>query len=288
MTPASRRRVIVAAVLLLAAAGPLLVGAEPLRAQAGPPTERLGLPTWGRGEFDGRYPVRVLTLETARMLDRGDAIVGFGDARYPILPGRVEVLTNTISDAVGVANLGLKLGVREPSGRRPGVAVGVKYYRSYPGLINKGVRRIAESFSTVTDAEVDISGWVGYAAATWAAEDGATGLHLGLQAHVPTETRFEVADSVKGGGGVLTFEEGEDVSVMWGVDHRLLGTKLVTLAEAGWSFGLERARFGAGIDAGSQRWRIVVGVTYPGVETDIATEPRDFVVNPVFSVHHRF
>ena len=75
---------------------------------------------------------------------------------------------------------------------------------------------------------------------------------------------------------------------MWGVDHRLIGTRLVGLAEAGWSFGLQKARLGLGFDAGSQHWRFVGGVTWPGVETDVATEPRDFFVNPVLSIHYRF
>lgn len=266
----------------------LLAFAGPLRGQSGPPPERRDPPSWGEGDFEGRYPVRVLSMETALLLDPGEAIVGLGDTRVPLPARRVEFVTNTISDLVGIANLGVKIGLWESSGAQPGVAAGIKYYRSYPGLINKGVRHIGGSFSNVTDADVDVSGWVGYATASWPAGGGATGLHLGLQAHLPDEARFEVADSVNGGGGFVEFDEGEDVSVMWGVDHRLVGTRLVALAEAGWSFGLERARFGVGLDAGSQRWRVVLGLAYPGVKTDVSSEPRDLVVTPVLSVHHRF
>jgi hypothetical protein len=168
------------------------------------------------------------------------------------------------------------------------VAIGVRYYSSYPGLINEGVKRIASSFATINEADVDVSGVVGFASLSWVSADGGTGYHAGVQAHHPIMTRFQVADSTRGGGGELTFEDGDDVSLLWGVDHRLIGTKLVAMAEAGWSFGLERARFGLGFDAGSQRMRFVGGVTWPGVETDVATEPRDFFVNPVLSIHYRF
>ena len=272
--------------LLCLAGGPLLA---PAAALAQPePAEGRELPRYGEGAFDGRYPVRVLTIETARMLRRGDAILGFGDTRYAVSPWMLELSTNTISDAVGIANLGLKVGLGEPDGARPGVVVGAKVYKSYPGLIDEGVKRIAESFSDITDSEVDIDGVVGFATASWVPGDGATGYHLAVQGHFPGETRFSVEDSVAGGGGSVVFHEGSDVSVMWGVDHRLVGTRLVGLAEAGWSFGLERPRFGLGLDAGSQHWRFVAGVTWPGVETDVATEARDFFVNPVLSIHYRF
>jgi hypothetical protein len=270
----------VGALLLAAAAGAL--------AQPAPSSGSRALPRYGEGAFEGVYPVRVLKIETARMLDGGDGIVGFGDTRYSIVDHRIEVHTHTITDLVGIANLGVKVGVREPDGLSPGIAIGLKYYQSYPGLLNEGVRRIAESFSSITDAEVDVSGYVAFATASWIPGDGATGYHLGVQAHIPSETQFEVRDDNRGGGGIIDFEEGDDVSVMWGVDHQLIGTKLLGLAEAGWSFGLERARFGLGVDTGSQRWRFVGGVTWPGVETDVATEPRDFFVNPVLSIHYRF
>ena len=271
------------------AAAAAFVGAAvaPLRAQEGFP-ERRELPRWSEAHFQAPYPSRLLTLETARVLDGGAGIVGFGDTRYGVVDGRVELVTNTISDLVGIANLGVKIGVRDAAGGGPGVAAGVKYYQSYPGLINKGVRRIAGSFSTITDADVDVSGWVAWGTATWTPTDGATAYHLGVQGHLPAETRFEVADSVRGGGGSLTFEEGQDASVLWGVDHQLVGTKLILVGEAGWSFGLERARFGVGVDAGSEHWRVLLGLTYPGTETDVATEPRDFVVNPAFSLHYRW
>jgi hypothetical protein len=266
----------------------LLLMASEARSQPSPPVERGNLPQYSEGEFDGPYPVRVLTLETARMLDRGHGTVGFGDTRYSVVAHRVEIITHTITDAIGIANVAVKVGVREPEGSTPGIAVGVRYYQSYPGLLNEGVFRIAESFSSITDADVDISGLVGFVTASWLPEDGATGYHLGIQAHRPSQMQFEVTDTNRGGGGILNFEDGDDVSAMWGVDHRLIGTRLVGLAEAGWSFGLQKARFGLGIDAGSQHWRFVGGVTWPGVETDVATEPRDFFVNPVLSIHYRF
>ena len=265
----------------------LFVAAAGASAQPAPPTQHRELPRYAEGEFDGPYPVRTLTIETARMLEGGDGTVGFGDTRYSLVGRRVEIATNTISDIVGIANVTLKVGVREPKGATPAIAVGAKYYRSYPGLLNEGVRRIAKEW-TISDADVDVSGMVGFATATWLSSDGGTGYHLGVQAHRPLQSKFEVADSVHGGGGTLTFEEGQDVSVMWGVDHRLVGTKLVALAEAGWSFGLEKARLGLGFDAGTQRWRFVGGVTWPGVEGDVATEPRDLFVNPVLSIHYRF
>lgn len=272
----------------LALAAGLLLAATGARAQPAPPTGQSELPRYGEGEFEGVYPVRLLTLETARMLEGGDGIVGFGDARYSIIDRRIEVQTHTITDLIGVANLMVKLGVREPAGLSPGIAIGARYYTSYPGLINEGVKRIASSFATINEADVDVSGVVGFASLSWVSGDGGTGYHAGVQAHHPITTRFQVADSTRGGGGELTFEEGDDVSVLWGVDHRLIGTKLVAMAEAGWSFGLERARFGLGFDAGSQRMRFVGGVTWPGVESDVATEPRDFFVNPVLSIHYRF
>jgi hypothetical protein len=222
------------------------------------------------------------------MLEGGHGTIGFGDTRYSIVDRRVEVHTHTISDAIGVANVTLKVGVRETQGSTPGIAIGAKYYRSYPGLIDEGVYRIAESFSTITESDVDVSGVVGFATATWIPGDGVTGYHLSIQGHRPFESAFSAVDETRRGEGTVTFEEGNDVSVMWAADHRVAGTKLVALAEAGWSFGLERARFGAGFDAGSQRWRVAGGVTWPGVETDMATEATDFFVTPIFSVHYRF
>ncbi len=257
-------------------------------AQAPPSPDHHDLPRYGGGPVDGAYPVRLLTIETARMLDANHGTLGLGDARYAMPWRRVELVTHTITDIVGVANLALKLGLREPAGGTPGVVLGIKYYQSYPGLINEGVRKVAESFSDITDADVDVSGVVGYATASWIPGDGATGYHLAVQGHLPSDYRFTVADSVNGGGGTLVFEDGRDLSVLWGVDHRLVGDAVIAMAEAGWSFGLERARFGVGVDAGTQRWRFVGGMTWPGVETDVATEPRDFFVNPVLSIHYRF
>lgn len=271
------------ALLLGLSLWPVAAGAQPA-----PPADARSLPRYSEGAFETPYPVRLLTIETARMLRRGDGHVGFGDTRFAVSDYMIELSTNTISDIVGIANLGLKVGIREPSGSRPGYAVGVRYYKSYPGLIDKGVRKIAESFADVTDSEVDVDGVVAYATASWVPGDGATGYHLALQTHWPGEYRFAVEDSIAGGGGNVVFHEGNDVSVMWGVDHRLMGSRLVGMAEAGWSFGLERPRFGLGVDTGSQRWRFVAGVTWPGVETDVATEPRDFFVNPVLSIHYRF
>jgi hypothetical protein len=262
--------------------------ANPARGQPGQPADQRELPRWSEGTFDGRYPVRVLSLETARVLDRGNGTIGLGDARLGLLDRRIEIITHTIGDIVGIANVGLKVGLLDPETWSPGIALGAKVYQSYPGLMDEGVKWIAESFSDITDAETDVSGWVAYATATWLSPDDVTGHHLGIQVHRPNEYHFEIADSVKGGGGTLSFDQGHDVSLMWGVDHRFFGTKLVGLGEAGWSFGLERARFGVGLDAGAQHWRVTAGVTYPGVETDLATEAREFYVNPVFSVHYRF
>jgi hypothetical protein len=93
---------------------------------------------------------------------------------------------------------------------------------------------------------------------------------------------------VKGGGGSVRFLDGDDVSTMWGVDHQVLGTRLVALLEAGYSWTLQRGRLGLGLDTGSQHMRVLLGVLYPGVKTDLATEPTDLVVTPAFSVHWRF
>jgi hypothetical protein len=262
--------------------------ATPLSGQVGPPTEQYELPRWGENSFDGRYPVRVLTLETARVLDRWDGTVGLGDTRLALFDRRVEILTQTIGDIVGIANVGVKVELVDPESHPIGFAVGARVYQSYSGLMDEGVKWIAESFSEITDAETEVSGVLGFATATWLSADDATGHHLGLQVHRPNEYQFDVADTVKGGSGILKFDEGHDVSLMWGVDHRLVGTSLLALGEAGWSFGLERARLGLGVDAGSQHWRVTAGVTYPGVETDLATEARDFYVNPILSFHYRF
>lgn len=247
----------------------------------------MGIPNYRSDlEFDSPYPARILTIETATMIDEG--IVGFGDTRWPIVDGRLEVNTNTIGNAIGIANAGLKVGLLESYDGTFSLAAGGRYYQSYGGLIDLGVQAIAESFSDVTDSEVEVSGWVGYATGTWTVGDGSTHLHLGVQVHEPTETRFGVEDSVAGGGGSVRFEEGDDVSTMWGVDRQIFGRKLVLLLEAGWSWSLEEGRLGLGVDAGSQRWRIVAGVTYPGVRTDLATDPTDLVVTPVLSVHYRW
>lgn len=236
--------------------------------------------------FDSPYPARVLTIETATMV--AEPIVGFGDTRWPIVDGRIEVNTNTIGDVIGIANVGLKAGLLRSANGTFSLAAGGRYYQSYGGLIDLGVKAIAESFSDVTDSEVEVSGWVGYATGTWTVEDGSTHLHLGVQVHRPTENKFAVEDSVAGGGGNVRFEEGDDVSTMWGVDRQIFGRRLVLLLEAGWSWSLEQGRLGLGIDTGSQRWRVTAGVTYPGVRTDLATDPTDLVVTPVLSVHYRF
>lgn len=263
-----------------------LVASASGAAQETRPVDRTELPAWGEAGFDGVYPARLLTIEGGRVVGE-KGIVGLGDTRWAV-HDRVEVVTNTLSDILGIANGGVKIGLLEPDGARPAVALTARGYWSYGGLIDVGVREVAESFATVTDSEVEVSGVIGHLTATWTANDGRTHLHASVQTHQPFENRFKVEDSEAGGGGIVEFQEGDDVSAMWGADHRLIGRAVVVLLEAGYSIGLERPRFGAGLDLGGERWRVLLGVTYPGVETDLATEPRDFVVNPAFSFHYRF
>lgn len=258
------------------------------RAQDPRPAERSDLPEYGEsGGFDATYPTRVLSIESGRVLERGRGLVGFGNTRYAPFE-RVEILTNTIGDVAGVANLGVKVLAVPESGGFPSIAVSALYYESYGGLIDYGVRHIAESFSDVTDSETDVRGLVGQATATWAASGGRTRYHVSLQGHYSIESEFGVTDSVAGGGGSIRFLNGDDVSTVWGVDHRVFDTRLVALLEAGYSWTLERGRLGLGIDTGSQHMRVLLGVLYPGVKTDLATEPTDLVVTPAFSVHWRF
>jgi hypothetical protein len=257
-------------------------------AQDSRPAGRFPLPEYGAsGGFDATYPARVLSIESGRLLERGRGLAGFGDTRYAP-HARIEVLTNTIGDVVGVANAGVKILAVRPVGGIPSVAVGGRYYESYGGLIDEGVRNIAGSFADITDSETDIRGLVGHITATWSAGDDRTHYHLSLQGHHPIVTEYGVVDSVAGGGGTVKFLNGDDVSTMWGVDHRLIGTRLVALLEAGYSWTLERGRLGLGIDTGSQHFRVLLGVLYPGVKTDLATEPTDLVVTPAFSIHWRF
>ena len=264
------------------------VGAAEARAQDPRPAGRSELPAYGEtGAFDATYPARLLSIESGRVLERGRGLVGFGDTRYAPFD-RVEILTNTIGDVVGVANLGVKyLAVPEGNGF-PAIAVGARYYESYGGLIDEGVKHIAGSFADVTDSETDVRGLVGHLTATWGTAGGRTRYHVSLQGHHPIETEFGVTDSLKGGGGSVRFLNGDDFSTMWGVDHQVFGTRLVALLEAGYSWSLGRGRLGLGVDTGSRRLRVLLGVLYPGVETDLATEPTDLVVTPAFSVHWRF
>lgn len=265
--------------VLLAADAP---GQEPV------PAERSDLPELGDADgFDGEYPARLLSIESARVLEAGRGLVGFGDTRWAPID-RLEILTNTIYDVAGVANLGVKvLAVRERGGI-PSVALGVRYYESYGGFIDWGVKHIAESFGDITDSETDVRGLVGHLTGTWSPAGGRTRYHVALQGHYAIESEFGVTDSVKGGGGSVRFRNGDDVSTMWGVDHRVFGTRLVALLEGGYSWTLERGRLGLGVDTGSERLRVLLGVLYPGVKTDLATEPTDLVVTPAFSVHWRF
>lgn len=257
-------------------------------AQDARPAERALLPAYGApGGFDATYPARVLSIESASLLESGHGLVGFGDTRYALVD-RIEILTNTIGDVIGVANLGIKVLAVRPAGRVPSVAVGGRYYESYGGLIDKGVKHVAGAFADVTDSETDVRGVSGHVTATWAAGGGRTHYHLSLQGHHPIEAEFGVTDSVKGGGGSVRFLNGDDVSTMWGVDHQVLGTRLLALIEAGYSWTLGRGRLGLGIDTGTQHLRVLLGVLYPGVETDLATEPTDLVVTPAFSIHWRF
>jgi hypothetical protein len=266
----------------------LLLSATAARGQAVGPAERSNLPSYGgaRG-FDATYPSRVLSIESGLVLERQRGLAGFGDTRYAPLD-RLEILTNTIADVIGVANAGVKFLAVKPAGAVPSVAIGGRYYESYGGLIDTGVRHIAGSFADVTDSETDVRGMVGHITGTWTAGEGRTHYHLALQGHYAIETEFGVTDSVNGGGGSVRFLDGNDVSTMWGVDHRLVDTRLVVLMEAGYSWTLERARMGLGIDTGSQRMRVLLGVLYPGVKTDLASDPIDLVVTPAFSVHWRF
>ena len=260
----------------------------PALGQDGRPAERAALPAYGSAEgFDANYPARLLSIESGRVLERGYGLAGFGDTRYAPFT-RIEILTNTIADVIGVANLGIKVLALEPAGSRPSVAAGVRYYESYGGLIDKGVKHVAGSFADVTDSETDVRGLVGHLTATWSAGADRTHYHASLQGHHAIESEFGVTDSVAGGGGSIRFLDGDDVSTMWGVDHRLIDTRLVALLEAGYSWTLGRGRLGLGIDTGSQHLRVVLGVLYPGVKTDLATEPTDLVVTPAFSVHWRF
>jgi hypothetical protein len=265
-----------------------LMCASAARGQPVEPAERETLPSFGAAEgFDAAYPSRVLSIESGVVLERERGLAGFGDTRYAPFD-RVEILTNTIADVIGVANAGVKVLALRPAGRVPSVAVGGRYYESYGGLIDTGVRHIAGSFADVTDSETDVRGLVGHVTATWTAGEGRTHYHLALQGHYAIETEFGVTDSVNGGGGSVRFLNGDDVSTMWGVDHRLIDTRLVALAEVGYSWTLARPRMGLGIDTGSQRMRVLLGVLYPGVKTDLATDPVDLVVTPAFSVHWRF
>ena len=259
-----------------------------VRAQDGRPADRSPLPAYGSpAGFDAAYPARLLSIETGRVLERGYGLVGFGDTRYAPFD-RLEVTTNTIADVIGIANLGFKFQALEPAGSRPAVAATLRYYESYGGLIDTGVRHVAESFADVTDSETDVRGIVGQLTGTWSAGEDRTHYHVALQGHHAIESEFGVTDSVAGGGGSVRFLKGNDVSTMWGVDHRLVDTRLVALLEAGYSWTLERGRLGLGVDTGSQHLRVVFGILYPGVETDLATEPTDLVVTPAFSVHWRF
>lgn len=237
--------------------------------------------------FDATYPARVLSIESGRVLERGHGLVGFGDTRYAPFD-RFEILTNTIGDVVGVANVGVKFLALPEGAGFPSIAVVARYYESYGGLIDEGVKHIAGSFADVTDSETDVRGLSGQATATWVAGGGRTRYHVSLQGHHAIESEFGVTDSVKGGGGSVRFLNGDDASTMWGVDHQVYGTRLVALLEAGYSWTLGRGRLGLGIDTGSQHMRVLIGVLYPGVETDLATEPTDLVVTPAFSVHWRF
>lgn len=264
-----------------------LLASVPATAQDAAAPDGFELPTWGSGGFDGVYPLRLLTIEGGRVVgERG--VIGLGDTRWAIHE-RVELLTNTLSDIIGIANGGVKVALLEPDGTTgPAIAATVRGYWSYGGLIDTAVRKVAESFATVTDSDVRVSGVVGHLTATWTASEDRTHLHASLQAHHAIENKFRVEDSRAGGGGSVEFRDGNDLSAMWGVDHRLVGRAVVGVLEAGYSLGLERPRFGAGVDVGSENLRVLLGVSYPGVETDLATEPRDFVVNPAFSVHYRF
>jgi hypothetical protein len=271
---------------------PLVVGilltAADARAQDPRPAERSDLPAYGEsGGFDATYPTRVLSIESGRVLERGRGLVGFGNTRYAPFD-RIEILTNTIGDVVGVMNAGVKFLAVPEGGGVPSIAVSGFYYESYGGLIDKGVKHIAGSFSDVTDSETDVRGLVGQATATWGASGGRTRYHVSLQGHHAIESEFGVTDSVKGGGGSVRVLDGDDVSTMWGVDHQVFGTRLVALLEAGYSWTLQRGRLGLGIDTGSQHMRVLLGVLYPGVKTDLATEPTDLVVTPALSVHWRF
>jgi hypothetical protein len=265
-----------------------LLLATAARGQDSSPAERSPLPAYGStGGFDAAYPARVLSIESGLLLERGRGLVGFGDTRYAPID-RLEVLTNTIGDVIGVANAGVKILAVRPDGGIPSVAVGGRYYESIGGLIDEGVKHIAGSFADVTDSETDVRGLVGYVTATWRVNGDRTHYHLSLQGHHAIETEYGVVDSVAGGGGTVKFFDGDDVSTMWGVDHRLIDSRLVALLEAGYSWTLERGRLGLGIDTGSQHFRVLLGVLYPGVKTDLATEPTDLVVTPAFSVHWRF
>lgn len=276
----TRRYTLAAGALALA-----LLAPAPGAAQDTGPEGRTDLPAWGGEGFEGVYPARLLTIEGGRVVGEG-GIVGLGDTRWAVHP-RVELITNTLSDVLGILTGGVKVGLVEAEGARPDVAAAVRGYWSYGGLLDAGVRRVAESFADVTDSEVQVSGVVGWLTATWSANADRTHLHASLETHLPYDNVFQVEDSEAGGGGSVEFENGDDVSVLWGVDHRLVGRAAVLVLETGWSFGLERARFGAGLDLGGERWRVLLGASYPGVETDLATDPRDFVVNPHFSFHYR-
>ena len=266
-----------------------LVLAEAAHGQDVHPAKRMDLPAYGDAPdgFDAAYPARVLSIESGLVLEKGRGLVGFGDTRYAPLD-RIEILTNTIGDVLGLANAGVKVLAVRPVGGVPSVSVSARYYESYGGLIDTGVRHIAESFAEVTDSETDVRGLAGQVTATWTAGEARTHYHVSVQGHHAFETEFGVTDTVNGGGGSVRFLNGDDVSTMWGVDHRLIDTRLIGLIEAGYSWSLERGRLALGVDTGSQNLRVLVGVLYPGVETDLATEPTDLVVTPAFSVHWRF
>ena len=252
------------------------------KGQDAQPSERSPLPGYGStGGFDATYPVRLVTIESGRGLERGRGHAGFGDTRYAPFD-RIEIVTDTIRDVIGVANAGIKVLALRPAGDPLGGG-----HRTLLRVVRRLSTGRQAHRGVVPDAPIprrrsrNPSSRGGWRARPHELPRLNTGHHA-------IESEFGVTDSIAGGGGSVRFLDGEDVSTMWGVDHQVIDTRLLVLLEAGYSWALERGRIGLGIDTGSQHMRVVVGVMYPGVKTDLATEPTDLVVTPALSVHWRF
>ena len=263
------------AAILLAAAAAVLLPAAPSTAEKPPHMS---------------YPSKLLSLDTGYILGSGANVkIGLGESGFGIAD-RVQLTTNTILDAVALANIQVKAGILRDARRVPAVSVLIGYYDFLASdLVIDGLME-----EVLEEEDISISSSLEVFAASVTVSKAVSGslrLHIGYQyrhldGYVDSDDTVWLEDSEGDSLGVDTDVEGEadHRSLVGAVDFDALD-HLKLILEMGIDFTYGKFRGGAGIRAGiGTSFAFQAGVMWPGAEI----EDVDVPVIPHISLFWRF